>query len=144
MTVSRLRLAGPTSTKSWILIHLFLPQYVEGGFGQMSRHCSNRFGMSLPLAQPPVQLADVPLRMAFVIDRHRVGRFGKGPLQISIHVRAQRSVAHFPAAGVHARRGSRVAGQVHGTRKSLHFSDLQGDRRSRSEEHTSELQSHVN
>src|SRR5487761_176425 len=64
MTNSRLPLAGPTSTKTWILIHLFSSQHVEGGFGQMARHRSNRFGMSLALAQTPVQLADVTIRTA--------------------------------------------------------------------------------
>src|SRR5467141_1727629 len=62
MTAPRLHLAGPTSTKTGILIHLFFPQHMEGGFGQMSGHRSNRFGMSLALAQSPVQLADVPVR----------------------------------------------------------------------------------
>ena len=33
MTKSRLHLAGSTSTKSWILIHLFAAQHMEGGFG---------------------------------------------------------------------------------------------------------------
>ncbi len=54
MTKSRLHLAGPTSTKTGISIHLFASQHVEGGFGQMPRHRSNRFGMPFLLAQPPV------------------------------------------------------------------------------------------
>ena len=33
MTKSRLHLAGPTSTKTGILIHLFAAQHMEGGFG---------------------------------------------------------------------------------------------------------------
>src|SRR5487761_1039377 len=73
MTTSRLPLAGPTSTKTRILIHFFLPQHVEGGFGQMARRRSNGFGMSLVLAQTPVQLADVAIRTARVVHGHRVG-----------------------------------------------------------------------
>ena len=41
MTASRLRLAGPTSTKTGILIQLFLPQHVEDGFGQMPLGMTN-------------------------------------------------------------------------------------------------------
>jgi len=41
-----------------------------------------------------------------MIHRHRVGRFGKGPLQIAIHVGAQRAIAHLSAAGMHTRSGS--------------------------------------
>jgi len=41
MTVPRLHLAGPTSTKTGILIQLFLPQHVEDGFGQMPLGMTN-------------------------------------------------------------------------------------------------------
>src|SRR5579864_5085587 len=140
MTKSRLPWVGATSVQLRISIDLFPPQHVEGGFGQMPRHCSNRFGMSFALTYPLIQPTDVPFRMTALIHRHRVGRFRKGPFQIPVHVHAQRSVTHFPSAGVHARRGSRVAGQVHGARKALHLSDLQCDCRRQNHAHSRQRQ----
>src|SRR3989449_3878208 len=115
MTRSRSHLAGTTPFQNRIPVRLLAPQHVKGRLGQMARHCSNGFVVSLALAQTVIELADVPLRTAPVIDGHRVGGLHKCPLQIAVHVRSQPAVPHAAATGVHPR----------------------------SEEHTSELQSRL-
>src|SRR2546428_5626847 len=86
MTVSRLHLPGPTRSYRRILIRLLAAEHVERGFRQMSCHRSDRLPVSLAQAQPQVELADVALRAPRVIHCHRVGGFGKRPLQIAVHV----------------------------------------------------------
>src|SRR3989449_1198656 len=118
MTVSRLHLPGPTRSYRRILIRLLAAEHVERGFRQMSCHRSDRLPVSLAQAQPQVELADVALRAPRVIHCHRVGGFGKRPLQIAVHVGSRASVAHAISAGVDPRGGSPVRGQVVGAGKA--------------------------
>ena len=91
MTAARLHLPGPTQRRISIS---FLPaEDVEGGFGQMPRYRAHGPAVSLALAQPRVELADVPLRAAGVVHRHGVGGFRERPLEITIHIRAGAPVA---------------------------------------------------
>src|SRR2546426_2387887 len=75
MTESRSHLAGTTPFQNRIPVRLLAPQHVKGRLGQMARHCSNGFVVSLTLAQAVIELADVPLRTAPVIDGHLCKRF---------------------------------------------------------------------
>src|SRR3989449_10034080 len=117
MTQSRSHLAGTTPFQNRIPVRLLAPQHVKGRLGQMARHCSNGFVVSLALAQTVIELADVPLRTAPVIDGHRVGGLHKCPLQIAVHVRSQPAVPHAAAAGVHPWGGSCIAGQMRASGK---------------------------
>src|SRR5437899_9133123 len=74
-----------------------------------------------------IELADVPLRTAPVIDGHRVGGLHKRPLQIAVHVRSQPAVPHAAAAGVHPWGGSCIAGQMRGVREAANVADFQRD-----------------
>jgi hypothetical protein len=86
MTTSRSHLAGPTHDGSRISIILLAAQPVKGGFGQMSRHGAHRLVMSFAPAQPRIRFTDVSRRTSLIVQRHRVRRFGKRPLQIPIHI----------------------------------------------------------
>src|SRR3989449_7154420 len=90
MTESRSHLAGTTPFQNRIPVRLLAPQHVKGRLGQMARHCSNGFVVSLALAQTVIELADVPLRTAPVIDGHRVGGLHKRPLQIAVDRKSTR------------------------------------------------------
>jgi hypothetical protein len=103
MTLSRLRLCGPTHGYCRISIRLLSAQHVKRGFGQVPSHRTHGLGVTFARPQPRVQLADMPLRAAPVIHRHRIGRFGKRP------VACVRS-ACVPA-GMHARRGATIRRQ---------------------------------
>src|SRR5947209_20151691 len=70
MTESRSHLAGTTPFQNRIPVRLLAPQHVKGRLGQMARHCSNGFVVSLTLAQAVIELADVRPRTAPVIDGH--------------------------------------------------------------------------
>ena len=84
MTYSRLHLLFRPRVQARISITFFSLQHVKGGFRQVPRHSSHRSRMSFAGAQPPVQPADVPLRVAPVIHGHGIRRFGKGPFQIPV------------------------------------------------------------
>src|SRR5579863_3782347 len=86
MTCSRLHLLGPTRSDCRILINLLPIQDVKGGLGQVSGHGADGLAMTLAFAQVPVEAADMALRASKVIDRHRIGGLGKGPLQVTVHV----------------------------------------------------------
>ncbi len=81
MTRSRLHLSGPTRCYCRISIDLLAAQHVKRGFGQMARYRAHRLGVAFPCAQARVELADMPLRAASVIHRHRIRRFRKRPFQ---------------------------------------------------------------
>src|SRR2546428_11924247 len=112
MTESRSHLAGTTPFQNRIPVRLLAPQHVKGRLGQMARHCSNGFVVSLTLAQAVIELADVPLRTAPGIDSHRVGGPHKRPLQIAVHVRSQPAGPPAAAPGAPPRGGSFTAGPM--------------------------------
>ncbi len=94
MTRSRLHLPGPTRWCGRISIKLLTAEDVEGGLGQIAAHRADRLPVTLAQAQPQVELADMPVGTARVIDSHRVGGFGKRPLQVAVHVGPRPPVGH--------------------------------------------------
>src|SRR3989441_1075831 len=127
MTESRSHLAGTTPFQNRIPVRLLAPQHVKGRLGQMARHCSNGFVVSLTLAQAVIELADVPLRTAPVIDGHRFSGLHTTPLQVAGPGRSQPSVPPPAAAGVYPRGGSCIAGQMRGVREAANVADFQRD-----------------
>ncbi len=69
---------------------------MEGSLRQMPSHRSDRLAVPFAQAQAKVELADVSVWTPGVIDGHRLGSFGKRPLQITIHIGPGASVAHIP------------------------------------------------
>jgi hypothetical protein len=134
MTASRLHLPGPTQRR--ISISLLAAEQVERGLGQVPCYGSDGSAMTLALAQVPVEPAPLTVRTPRLIHRHRVGSLGKRPLQITVHVRSRASVAGAVAAGVYARRGARLAGQVLGAGEAGDVADLQLHRRRQNHPHS--------
>src|SRR5207302_9527623 len=71
MTESRSHLAGTTPFQNRIPVRLLAPQHVKGRLGQMARHCSNGFVVSLTLAQAVIELACGGLRAGAVVGGPR-------------------------------------------------------------------------
>src|SRR4030067_199540 len=71
--------------------------------GQMARHSSYSLAVIPTMANPIIQLADVPVRQTLAIQRHRIARLAERPLQIVIRIRTQPPVSNLAAAGVHTR-----------------------------------------
>ena len=80
MRESRLHCLGSTCCR--LAIRFPPTPHVERRLGQVAGDGANGFAMALAQPQPhaPIQLADMALGTALMIQRHAVARFDKGPL----------------------------------------------------------------
>ena len=69
MTNSRSHLVGTSLAQNRIPIRFVSTPTVPRRFRQVARHRAHRLGVTLAQPQPPIQLADVALRAARVVDR---------------------------------------------------------------------------
>src|SRR5919204_6333423 len=83
-------------------------------FGQVSGHRADGLLVALAPGDALVKTTDVTVRRASAIEADGVGGFDEGPLEVAIDVRPGRPEADLAAAGVDARRGARVGGQLLG------------------------------
>src|SRR5437667_1804610 len=98
-----------------------------GRLGQMASHGADGFGMALAPGDALIEAADVAARPARAVDADRVGRFDERPLEIPVHVGAERAEAGLAAAGMDPRRGPGIAGELLGSGEAADVAHFEGN-----------------
>src|SRR5262249_41990729 len=106
-------------------IWLFLGEDPISGFGQVAGYRPD--GRLVPAAagNARIELAHVPVRRARPVAADDVGGFHEGPLEVAVDVGPERAIARPAAAGVDARRGAGIGGQLGTARKAADVAELE-------------------
>src|SRR5262249_21356377 len=93
----------------------------------MSRDGADGLLMALAPGDALVEATDVAARRAATIEADGIGRFDEGPLEVAIDIGAGRPEPGLAAAGVDARRGAGVSGQLVSGGESRNAAHLERD-----------------
>ncbi len=96
--MSRARLALRGRHRFAIAFSFF--QHEETSLGEVSSHGHNRFEVPSSGFDIFIQPGNVSVLAALAVEHRAIGGFGKGPLQIKIHILSHPRVAHLDDTGV--------------------------------------------